>query len=156
MSCSHFTSCRRGPVPVSSPPRHQPHEPQQLEPSTRLGVGRSSQASARLPDTDTAMEVAGLQPSPTSSGSLGSGARTMATFLILRLRRSFARLYGVSAAATGAPEFRSTATQRPGNSRMTVDSGCCMLARRPIMLPLLHLSLIHISEPTRLGMISYA
>src|SRR5665647_384067 len=30
MSCSHFTSCRRGPVPVSSPPRHQPHEPQQL------------------------------------------------------------------------------------------------------------------------------
>src|SRR5665647_3284178 len=31
MSCSHFTSCRRGPVPVSSPPRHQPHEPQHLE-----------------------------------------------------------------------------------------------------------------------------
>src|SRR5665648_716043 len=30
MSCSHFTSCRRGPVPVSSPPRHQPHEPQHL------------------------------------------------------------------------------------------------------------------------------
>src|SRR5665647_851492 len=91
MSCSHFTSCRRGPVPVSSPPRHQPHEPQQLVTCRGTGHHRSTIEAhfARV------VRAAGLEP------------RGRARPRLHDLRHTFATAHMAAAYRTGADPQRT-------------------------------------------------